>query len=89
VQLGSCYTNIKNVFYIDKQRITESLGLEGTSRDCIFRHLYSERGQLKQDAQDSVQSCLNTFKDGHSTTSLGNLGQCLTAFTVRKDFSYL
>lgn len=83
VQLGICNTDLEKVFYINNQRITEPLGLEGTFGDHIVQHLFSEQDQLKQVGWDSVQSCLSILNDGESTTSLGSLCQCLTAHTVK------
>lgn len=47
VQLGICNTDLEKVFYINNQRITEPLGLEGTFGDHIVQHLFSEQDQLK------------------------------------------
>lgn len=48
-----------------------------------------EQGQLLQVLQESSQWGLNNSMNGHSTTSLSKLFQCLTTFTIKKYFSTL
>lgn len=54
------------------KRIIGSLRLEGTSRDGLVQAPCSKQGQLEQFSQCHVQSGLNTFKNGDSTTSSSN-----------------
>lgn len=48
-----------------------------------------EQGQPLQVLQECSQGGVNNSLNGHSTTSLGNLFQCLTTFIIKKAFSYI
>lgn len=61
--------------------IAESLRLEG---NCC-----SSRGGLEQVVQDSVPSGFEIFTDRNSSSTLGNLFQCLIATTVKTCFCVL
>lgn len=61
-------------------QITASLTLEGTSWDDQVQPPCSSR--VAQDCPAGFE-----YLHGYSTTSLGNLCQCLTTFTVKKCFN--
>jgi len=65
-------------------RITESFELEGPLIGHLVRHPCTEQGHLQLTAPSSLT--LSLSRDGEPTTSLGNLWQCLTTFTVKKLF---
>jgi len=79
------FLNIKTHHELHR-RIIESSELEGTFRGHLNQLPCNEQGhlQLDQAAQSLVQLTLNVPKDGVSTTSLGNLFQCLTTLTIKK-----
>ena len=69
-------------------RITELFELEGTLKGHLVQLPCSEQGhlQLHQAAQSPVQPDLQCLKGWASTTSLGNLFQCLTTLSVKNLF---
>jgi len=71
-----------------QNRIIQSLELEGTLEDHLLQLPCNEQGhlQLKQVLRALVSLILSVSRDGASTTSLGNLCQCLTMFTVKNFF---
>ena len=66
-------------FQFENHRMEESLELEGTLTDRLVQLPCNEQGhlQLHQVAQSTVQLTLGVSVDGGSTTSPGNLSQCL------------
>jgi len=73
-------------FETHPHRITESFELEGTLRVHLVQFSCNEQGhpQLSQVAQSPVQPDLEHLQGwGSSTTSLGNLFQCLTILIVK------
>jgi len=66
----------------------ESLELEGTFRSHLDQYACTEQGhlQLDQGLRACTSQVLKVSRDGASTTSLGNLFQCLTTLTVKNFF---
>jgi len=73
-------------------RITEWLGLEGTSRIIKFQHPFHRQGGqllaqvLDQIAQGPIQPRLKHLQGTVSTASLGSLFQHITTLLVKKNF---
>lgn len=66
----------------------EQLRLEGTSGGHQGPMTCSRQGQPKSPIRLirlMASHALNTSMDGHPTTSLGNLYQCLTTFIMKRD----
>ena len=71
-------------------RIMEWFGLEGTLKDLVQPPGHGQGHlSLGQVTESPVHLTLNTSKDGASTTSLGDLFQCLTTLIVKKFLPYI
>jgi len=74
--------------YRNSHRITECFGLGGTFRGhpaqppAVSRDIFNWVRLLRAPSN----LAWNVSRDGASTTSLGNLGQCLTTLTAKKFF---
>lgn len=70
--------------------IPQSLILEGTQGGSVVQHLLKKRASLEQlSGPCSVSSALKVSQDRNTTTSLGNLFQCLTTVMMRNSFLFL
>lgn len=69
-------------------RAVKWFGLEGTSKSSCPA-MISDIFQLPQAAQSRVQPDLDSFRDGASTTSLGNHFQCFVSVIVEKFLHYM
>lgn len=58
--------------------------VESTSGDCLFQPPAQSRGSKGRLPSTVSSWILNIWKDGDSTTSLGNLFQCLATLQVKK-----
>jgi len=67
---------------------TECLGLEGTLKDHLAQSPAVSRDSFNRMRLLTVPSnlALNVSRDGASTTSLSNLGQCFTTLIVKYFF---
>ena len=68
------------------QRVTESLKLEGTAGRHLVQPPCSGRAAESWLPRTMAKQLLNISKNGESTTSLGNLCQCLVTLTLKKVF---
>ena len=72
------------------RRIIKLSELEGTFKVHLVQCLCNKQGhlQLDQGAQSPSSLTLSVFRNGASTTSLGNLFQCFTTLIVEGVFSF-
>lgn len=75
-------TNLLQQFRCAYQRILEGFVLEATLKIIQFEPPCCGQGHLLPDQVALPNLALNTARDGASTTSLGNVCQCLITFTV-------
>ena len=74
--------------FLEDQRIIKSSELEGTLKGHLVQPPCSEHGhpQVDQVLRAPSSLTLGVSRDGASTTSLGNLLQCLITLTVTNFF---
>lgn len=84
--LHNCHQKVLVDLFIQVSRIVrEQFGSEGLFKDQFFNQPVMGRDIFNQfKALSNLTS--NTYIDGASTTSLGNLFQCLNTFTVKNFF---
>jgi len=91
-KVGSCIwygSAVASVSYCESQTFVESLELEGTFKGHLVQLPCNEQGHHSHIRLPRASSslALKVSRDGASTTSLGNLCQCITTLTV-KDFFF-